>query len=75
MLKKIEQFGTNQAINIIDALFEYQFKGNLQRNSEVQYVIHPMCYEHYNCSVGLRSMVNTDSYDSTELLTSIITDE
>ena len=73
--EKIEQFGTNQPLNIIDALFEYQFKGKLQKNSEVQYVIHPMCYEHYSCSVGMRSMVNTDSYDSTELLTSIIADE
>ncbi len=70
--KNIKQFGTDKPIKIIDALFEYQFKGKLQQNKDTQYVIHPMCYEHYNCLVGMRSMVNTDSYDDTELLASVI---
>lgn len=69
------QFGTDKPIKIIDALFEYQFKGKLQKNTDTQYVIHPMCYEHYNCLVGMRSMVNTDSYDDTELLSSIISEK
>lgn len=69
------QFGTDVPIKIVDALFEYQFKGKLQKNNDTQYVIHPMCYEHYNCLVGMRSMVNTDSYDDTELLSSIISEK
>lgn len=73
--KYLEQFGTEMQIKIINALFEYQFKGKLMRNPEMQYVIHPMCYEHFNCEVGMRSMVNTDSYDTTELLFSIISEE
>lgn len=73
--KNIEQFGTDVPIKIIDALFEYQFKGKIQKSKEIQYVIHPMCYEHFNCYVGLRSMVNTDSYDTTEILASILADE
>ena len=71
----IEQFGYDGQIKIIDALFEYQFKGRIQKNNEIQYVIHPMCYEHYNCNVGTRSMVNTDSFDTTELLSSILSQE
>ena len=73
--KGIEQFGTDKSIKIINALFEYQYKGNLKKNKETQYVIHPMCYEHFNCNVGMRSMVNTDCYDKTELLSSIILPE
>lgn len=73
--KNIEQFGSNETIKIIDALFEYQIKGKIQKNDNVQYVIHPMCYEHFGCFVGMRSMVNTDSYDKTELLASVISAE
>ncbi|MCM1525614.1 MAG: hypothetical protein NC091_00045 [Bacteroides sp.] len=68
----IEQFGFEGDIKIIDALFEYQFKGRIQKNNNIQYVIHPMCYEHFNCNVGTRSMVNTDSFDTTELLSSVL---
>lgn len=68
----IEQFSFNDEIKIVDALFEYQFKGKIQKSPEIQYVIHPMCYEHYNCNVGMRSMVNTDSFDTTELLSSVL---
>lgn len=71
----IEQFGYAGQIKIIDALFEYQFKGRIQTSNEIQYVIHPMCYEHFNCNVGMRSMVNTDSFDTTELLSSVLTEE
>ena len=74
-VKNISQFGTDKPIKIIDALFEYQYKGRFPKNKNIQYVIHPMCYEHYNCLVGMRSMVNTDSYDDTELLTSVITNK
>lgn len=72
---KFKQFGTDKSIKIINALFEYQFKGNLQKSRDKQYVIHPMCYEHFSCLVGMRSMVNTDSYDKTELLSSILSEE
>lgn len=71
----IEQFGYEGQVKIIDALFEYQFKGRIQKNNEIQYVIHPMCYEHYNCNVGTRSMVNTDSFDTSELLSSVLSEE
>lgn len=70
----IEQFNFKGEIKIIDALFEYQFKGKIHKSQEIQYVIHPMCYEHYNCDVGMRSMVNTDSFDTTELLSSVLSD-
>ena len=70
----IKQFSIKGEIKIIDALFEYQFKGKIQKNPEIQYVIHPMCYEHYNCDVGMRSMVNTDSFDTTELLSSVLSE-
>lgn len=70
----IEQFGFTGHMKIIDALFEYQFKGRIQKNNEIQYVIHPMCYEHFSCNVGMRSMVNTDSFDTTELLSSVLTE-
>ncbi len=70
--KNIEQFNAERPLNIIDAIFEYQFKGNIKKSSKSQYVIHPMCYEHFNCFVGMRSMVNTDSFDKTELLCSVI---
>ena len=73
--KNIEQFGTDEAIKIIDAYFEYQIKGKILKNDNLQYVIHPMCYEHFCCFVGMRSMVNTDSYDKTELLASVISTE
>ena len=72
--KNIRQFGTSESIKIINALFEYQFKSKIEKSREIQYVIHPMCYEHFNCIVGLRSMVNTDSYDTTEMLRSILPD-
>lgn len=71
----IDQFGYEGQIKIIDALFEYQFKGIIQKSNEIQYVIHPMCYEHFNCDVGMNSMVNTDSFDNTELLSSVLSDE
>ena len=71
----IEQFCYPGQIKIIDALFEYQFKGKIQKSNFTQYVIHPMCYEHYNCHVGTRSMVNTDSFDTTELLASMLSNE
>lgn len=70
--QNIEQFNAERPLNIIDAIFEYQFKGNIKKSSQSQYVIHPMCYEHFNCFVGMRSMVNTDSFDKTELLCSVI---
>lgn len=70
----IEQFGIEGEIKIIDALFEYQFKGKIQKNQGIQYVIHPMCYEHFNCKVGMRSMVNTDSFDTTELLSLVLSE-
>lgn len=68
----IKQFGIDGQINIVDALFEYQFKGRIHKGDENQYVIHPMCYEHFNCYVGMRSMVNTDSFDNTEFLYSVL---
>lgn len=74
-VSKIEQFDFEGQIKIIDALFEYQFKGRLQKGNDIQYVIHPMCYEHFNCNVGVRSMVNTDSFDTTELLSSVLLNE
>ncbi len=74
-VSNIEQFSIDKPIKIIDSLFEYQYKGKIQRNNDIQYVIHPMCYEHFNCIVGMRSMVNTDSYDVTELLNSVISTE
>lgn len=74
-VRTLDASNIDKPIKIIDALFKYQFKGKIQGNKVIQYVIHPMCYEHFNCEVGMQSMVNTDSYDCAELLASIISKE
>ena len=38
--KGIEQFGTDKSIKIINALFEYQYKGNLKKNKEYDKIRH-----------------------------------
>jgi len=60
---------------LVDSYFEYQIKGKIPRSNNIQYVVHPMCYEHYHCKVGERSMVNPGIYDETELLAMDLIDD
>lgn len=60
------------SIQIIKAKFEYQVKGRLSLNREDVYVLHPMCYEHFECIVGCRSMVYPDQFDDdVEIMNSV----
>jgi hypothetical protein len=53
-------------IRFINAKFEYQIKGRIRFNKEDYYVLHPMCYEHFECEVGLQTLVYPDDYDIDE---------
>ncbi len=50
-------------IHFIKAKFEYQVKGRLSLNKEDLYVIHPMCYEHFECSIDNMVLVYPDEFD------------
>ena len=60
------------SIRIITAKFEYQVKGRLTVNKTDYYVLHPMCYEHYECFVGDHTLVYPDQFeDDTEVMKSV----
>jgi hypothetical protein len=60
------------SIRVIKAKFEYQVKGRLSLNRNDYYVIHPMCYEHFECEVGSRSLVYPIEFsDDDEIMRSV----
>lgn len=62
----------HNSIQIIKAKFEYQVKGRLNLNRNDYYVLHPMCYEHFECKVGSRTLVYPDQFeDDAELMKSV----
>lgn len=60
---KNRNYTTENSIRIIKARFEYQVKGRLSLNRNDYYVLHPMCYEHFECMVGSQTLVYPDEYD------------
>ena len=60
----------NNRIRIINAKFEYQIKGRLSLNKNDFYVLHPMCYEHFECKVGNLTLVYPDVFPE-ELMKSV----
>ena len=60
------------SIQIIKAKFEYQVKGRLSLNRNDFYVLHPMCYEHFECKVGSRTLVYPYQFgDDAEIMKSV----
>lgn len=60
---KNKKFTMQNSIRIIKAKFEYQVKGRLSLNKADFYVLHPMCYEHFECRVGSQTLVYPDEFD------------
>lgn len=62
----------SNAVRVIRAKFEYQVKGRLSLNRDDYYVIHPMCYEHFECKLGRRTLVYPDEFnDDVEIMKSV----
>ncbi len=55
---------SKKEIRIMEAKFEYQVKGRLSLNRENYYVLHPMCYEHFECMLDSQTLVYPDALDS-----------
>ena len=51
-------------ITVLTAIFEYQIKGTLAFSSKDEYVIHPMCYEHFSCYVDDQTLVYPEKSDN-----------
>lgn len=62
---------SDKTIQIIKARFEYQVKGRLRLNRDDYYVLHPMCYEHFECSVGSRTLVYPSVFADEETIKSV----
>lgn len=62
---------TDKTIQVIKARFEYQVKGRLRLNREDYYVLHPMCYEHFECFVGCRTLVYPSVFADEETIKSV----
>ena len=60
-----------QTIQFVKARFEYQVKGKLPFNREGLYVVHPMCYEHFECSVGSHTLVYPSGFDDDMVIKSV----
>lgn len=52
----------NKCVRIVKAKFEYQVKGRLSLNRDSYYVLHPMCYEHFECTLGSQTLVYPDEF-------------
>lgn len=50
----------HNTVQVINARFEYQIKGNLMFSKDDFYVIHPMCYEHFTCYLAPYVLVYAD---------------
>ena len=48
-------------IRIMEAKFEYQVKGRLSLNRDDYYVLHPMCYEHFESMLDSLTLVYPDA--------------
>ena len=60
------------AIQVIRAKFEYQVKGRINFNKDAEYVIHPMCYEHFECCLGMRTLVYPEQFaDDSEIMNAV----
>lgn len=69
---KNKKMTINNSIRIIKAKFEYQVKGRLRLSKDDYYVLHPMCYEHFECEVGTRTLVYPDEFgDDAEVMKSV----
>ncbi len=53
-----------ESITVITAVFEYQIKGRLNFTSRDEYIIHPMCYEHFSCFVDDHTLVYPEKSDN-----------
>lgn len=51
-------------IRVMEAKFEYQVKGRLSLNKDDYYVLHPMCYEHFECMLDSLTLVYPDALDN-----------
>lgn len=59
-------------VHYVKAKFEYQVKGRLSLNREDLYVLHPMCYEHFECSIDNMVLVYPDEFgDDAEIMKSV----
>lgn len=64
LVGKINEISSNKDnVYFIKAKFEYQVKGRLSLNKEDLYVLHPMCYEHFECSIDNMVLVYPDEFD------------
>ena len=69
---KNKRYTIQNSIRIIKAKFEYQVKGRLPLNRDDYYVLHPMCYEHFECKVGSQTLVYPDEFgDEAEIMKSV----
>lgn len=69
---KNKRYTMKNSIRIIKAKFEYQVKGRLSLNKYDYYVLHPMCYEHFECKVGIQTLVYPDEFeDDNEIMKSV----
>lgn len=69
---KNKRYTIQNSIRIIKAKFEYQVKGRLSLNRDDYYVLHPMCYEHFECKVGSQTLVYPDEFgDEAEIMKSV----
>lgn len=69
---KNRKYTMQNSIRIIKAKFEYQVKGRLSLNRNDYYVLHPMCYEHFECKVGSQTLVYPDEFgDEAEVMKSV----
>lgn len=66
-----QNLNINNSIQIVKAKFEYQIKGRLFLNKDDWFVLHPMCYEHFNCSVGSQTLVYPGDLDGYEVIQSV----
>lgn len=62
----------DNTIQVIRAKFEYQVKGRLTLDKDDEYVIHPMCYEHFECCLGMRTLVYPEQFaDDDEIMNAV----
>lgn len=67
-----KRYTLQNSIRIIKAKFEYQVKGRLSLNKTDFYVLHPMCYEHFECRVGSQTLVYPDEFaDDVEIMKTV----
>lgn len=62
--EKVDSTLSRTNVRVIKAKFEYQVKGRLSLNKDDFYVLHPMCYEHFECMLDAKTLVYPESYNN-----------